>query len=55
MADTSHDEQVRLIAEIVELQRTYYFENKNKDSERRRELRKIIERVTPAGDGADVA
>lgn len=42
--------QNRIIAEIVELQREYYFENKNKDSERRRRLRDIIERATPLGE-----
>jgi hypothetical protein len=39
--------QNRAIAEIVELQREYYFENKNKESERRRKLREIIDRATP--------
>ena len=39
--------QEQMIAQIVELQREYYFENKNKDSERRRKLREIIERATP--------
>jgi len=42
--------QNRVIAEIVELQREYYFENKNKDSERRRKLRDIVERATPLGE-----
>lgn len=37
----------RVIAEIVELQREFYFENRNKDSERRRRLREIIDRATP--------
>lgn len=39
--------QNRMIAEIVELQREYYYENKNKESERRRRLRDIIDRATP--------
>lgn len=39
----------RVISEIVELQREYYFENRNKDSERRRRLREIIDRATPMG------
>lgn len=39
--------QNRVIAEIVELQREYYFENRSKESERRRRLRDIIERATP--------
>jgi hypothetical protein len=39
--------QNRVIAEIVELQREYYFENRSKETERRRRLRDIIERATP--------
>lgn len=39
--------QNRIIAEIVEIQREFYFENKNRDSERRRKLRDVIERATP--------
>jgi hypothetical protein len=47
--DELPDEQAqnRVIAEIVELQRECYFENKNKESERRRKLREIIDRATP--------
>jgi hypothetical protein len=41
------DKQNRVIAEIVELQREYYFENRGKETERRRRLRDIIERATP--------
>jgi hypothetical protein len=40
--------QNRVIEQIVELQREFYFENKGKESERRRRLRDIIERVTGA-------
>ena len=52
MADTGEgivDErkQNRVIAEIIELQREYYFENRSKETERRRRLRDIIERATP--------
>jgi len=57
MADTPADteqKENKIIAEIVELQRAYYFENKNKDTERRRALRAIIERATPAS-GANSA
>lgn len=43
------DLENRVIAEIVELQREFYFENRNKDSERRRRLREIIDRATPLG------
>lgn len=39
--------QNRIIEEIIAVQREFYFENKNKDSERRRKLRDIIERATP--------
>lgn len=46
----SEDLENRVIAEIVELQREFYFENRNKDSERRRRLRDIIDRATPLGD-----
>ncbi|MBP7703733.1 MAG: hypothetical protein KA105_00450 [Caulobacter sp.] len=42
-------EQDRLIQQIIELQRAFYFENKGKDSERRRRLREIVERATPGG------
>lgn len=44
------DIQLRVISEIVELEREYYFENKNKDSERRRLLREIIDRATPQSE-----
>ncbi len=49
VTDDQLDEQRqnRIISEIVELQREYYFENKNKDTERRRKLREVIERATP--------
>ncbi len=40
--------QNRVIEQIVELQREFYFENKGKESERRRRLRDIIERATGA-------
>ena len=36
----------RMIEQIVELQREFYFENKGKETERRRRLREIIERAT---------
>ena len=48
-ADPEKELENRVIAEIVELQREYYFENRNKDSERRRRLREIIDRATPVG------
>ena len=48
MSDTVADAseaQNRVIEQIVELQREFYFENKGKDSERKRRLREIIERA----------
>jgi hypothetical protein len=41
--------QNRIIDQIVELQREFYFENKGRETDRRRRLREIIERATPAG------
>lgn len=38
--------QNKVIEQIVELQREFYFENKGKETERRRRLRDIIERST---------
>ncbi|EAT08812.1 hypothetical protein SKA58_16578 [Sphingomonas sp. SKA58] len=46
----SEDQQRRVIAQIVELQREFYFENKNKETERRRRLRDIVDRATPQGE-----
>lgn len=37
----------RIIEEIIAVQREFYFENKNKESERRRKLREITDRATP--------
>jgi hypothetical protein len=37
----------RLIEEIIAVQREFYFENKNRESDRRRKLREIVERATP--------
>ena len=51
MSDAAREElqaQDRVIDQIVELEREFYFENKGKDTERRRRLRDIIERNTPA-------
>ena len=46
-ADLADDKLNRIVTEIVELQRDFYFENKNKDTERQRKLREIIDRATP--------
>ncbi|MBZ0259255.1 MAG: hypothetical protein K8F90_01445 [Hyphomicrobiales bacterium] len=43
----SEQQQNKIIAEILELQRSYYYENKNKETERGRKLREIIDRATP--------
>lgn len=42
--------QNRVIEQIVELQREFYFENKGKETERRRRLRELIERATSSKD-----
>jgi len=47
-AELDAQKQNRVIEQIVELQREFYFENKGKDSERRRRLRDIIEAATAA-------
>lgn len=41
--------QNRVIDQIVELQREFYFENKGRETDRRRRLREIIERATSPG------
>lgn len=45
--DTDEKALDRLADEITALQREFYFENKDKVTERRRRLREIIERATP--------
>ncbi|NNU46291.1 hypothetical protein G9X68_04015 [Rhizobium sp. WYCCWR 11279] len=50
MSDTEiggDSENEHIIEEIIAVQREYYFENKNKESDRRRKLRDIIDRATP--------
>lgn len=39
-----------IIREIIELERSYYFEKRNVKTERQRKLREIIERHTKPGD-----
>jgi hypothetical protein len=46
----SDDAQNRIIEQIIELQREFYFENKGKETERQRKLREIIDRATPLKD-----
>lgn len=41
------DANNRIIEEIIAVQREFYFENKNRESDRRRKLRDIIDRATP--------
>lgn len=43
----AEDSNNRVLEEIISVQREFYFENRNKDSERRRKLREIIDRATP--------
>lgn len=43
----AEDANNRVIEQIIEVQREFYFENKNKDTDRRRKLRDIIDRATP--------
>ncbi|MEQ8435417.1 MAG: hypothetical protein RIA71_14385 [Oceanicaulis sp.] len=39
-----------IIREIIELERSYFFEKRNVKTERQRKLREIIERHTKPGD-----
>ena len=48
--DNKNDHVIR---EIVELEREYFFEKRNVKTERRKKLRKLIERHTKQGDHAD--
>lgn len=51
-ADQSEYEKI--IKEIIELERQYFFEKRNVKTERQRRLRDIIERhVPPGGQGDD--
>ena len=52
-AEKSTDD--RLVEEIIGLQREFYLENRNKDTERRRRLREIIERATPKTSRANAS
>ena len=40
----------QIIREIIELERTYFFEKRNVKTERQRKLRELIERHTPPGE-----
>lgn len=50
MLDSKNDPIIR---EIIELERSYFFEKRNVKTERQRKLREIIERHTKPGSGAD--
>lgn len=45
--DSKNDPVIR---EIIELERSYFFEKRNVKTERQRKLRDIIERHTKSGD-----
>ncbi|MBD3754137.1 MAG: hypothetical protein IE937_00680 [Gammaproteobacteria bacterium] len=50
MPDSKNDPIIR---EIIELERSYFFEKRNVKTERQRKLREIIERHTKPGSVAD--
>ena len=52
MTDTPSGDakMTRVIEQIVELQREFFYENKGRDADRKRKLRDIIERATPSGE-----
>lgn len=50
LQDDKHDPVIR---EIIELERSFFFEKRNVKTERQRKLREIIERNTRPGDSAD--
>lgn len=47
------DKHDPVIREIIELERSYFFEKRNVKTERQRKLREIIERHTKPGEGTD--
>lgn len=47
------DKNDPVIREIIELERSYFFEKRNVKTERQRKLRDLIERHTKPGSGAD--
>lgn len=52
--DEDEDEDDPIVREIIELERSYFFERRNVKTERRRKLEEIIERHTPLeGTGDD--
>lgn len=47
------DKNNPIIREIIELERSYFFEKRNVKTERQRKLRDLIERHTKAGSSDD--
>ncbi|WP_417729240.1 hypothetical protein [Roseovarius sp.] len=50
-ADDTRDDPI--VREIIELERSYFFEKRNVKTERQKKLRDIIERHTKLGDDAN--
>jgi len=48
--DIQLNKQDPIIREIIELERSYFFEKRNVKTERQRKIREIIERHTKPGD-----
>ncbi len=46
-----NDPYDHVVREIIELERKYFFEERNVKTKRRQKLREIIERHTKPGDG----
>ncbi|WP_165354733.1 hypothetical protein [Tropicimonas sp. IMCC6043] len=51
--DIQQDKNNPIIREIIELERSYFFEKRNVKTERQRKLREIIERHTKPGEVSD--
>lgn len=51
--ETQQDKHDPIIREIIELERSYFFEKRNVKTERQRKLREIIERHIKPGDMDD--
>lgn len=51
--EIQQDKHDPIIREIIELERSYFFEKRNVKTERQRKLREIIERHTKPGEMDD--
>ena len=51
--DRAKGENEEIIKEIIELERSYFFEKRNVNTERRRKLRELIERHTTTKGAED--